>query len=329
MRSTQLFRTSFFLLCIIVPNAIFSQTANHVVISEIYGSGGNTGASYCRDFIELYNPASVPVDLAGWSVQYAAATSINWKVTALTGSIAAYGFYLVQEDSGGTAGAALPAPDAIGTINLSGTHGKIILCSSATALNDSNPSGVNVIDKVGYGSANGYEGSAPASYPSSSNAKSIERKARSSSTALLLASGGTDAVRGNGYDSDDNSADFVIQANINPQNSSADPETPVVDFIEPNFKNSVDAEDITTLNNYPNPFNPSTEITFAVARRGTVTLKVYDMLGRLVATLFDAAAEKNRRYTVTFNASRLCSGIYLSELNSSGAKTSRKMMLLK
>jgi Secretion system C-terminal sorting domain len=80
--------------------------------------------------------------------------------------------------------------------------------------------------------------------------------------------------------------------------------------------------------NYPNPFNPTTEIKFSVAKPGLVTLKVYDILGREVATLVNENLV-NGNYTATFNASKLASGTYVYQLNVGGVRISKKMMLLK
>jgi gliding motility-associated-like protein len=189
----------------------------HVVISEIYGGGGNTGATYKHDFIELYNPGNLPVDLTGWSVQYLSATGTGtWAATPLTGSIPAKGFYLIQEAIGATGTVNLPTPDAIGTLALSGTTGKVILSNSSTLLTGANPATAAVIDKVGFGpTATGFEGS-----PTSviSNTTSIERKASAASTVASLGVGGTEEFDGNGRDTDVNSADFVVTS-PNPQNS--------------------------------------------------------------------------------------------------------------
>ncbi len=80
--------------------------------------------------------------------------------------------------------------------------------------------------------------------------------------------------------------------------------------------------------NYPNPFNPVTEIKFSIAKEGMVTLKVYDVLGREVATLIDKQMG-NGNYTVDFNASKLSSGTYIYQLNVNGVRISKKMTLLK
>jgi predicted extracellular nuclease len=59
-----------------------------IVISQIYGGGGNSGATLTNDFIELYNRGDVPVDVTGWTVQYASSTGATWQTTALAGTIA-------------------------------------------------------------------------------------------------------------------------------------------------------------------------------------------------------------------------------------------------
>ncbi|MCX2575008.1 lamin tail domain-containing protein [Pedobacter sandarakinus] len=189
----------------------------HVVISEVYGGGGNTGASYKNDFIELYNPANTAVDLSGWSVQYSSATGTGtWQKTDLTGSIPAKGFFLIQAAAGTGGTVNLPTPDIIGTLALSGSTGKVILSSGNTALTGANPTGATIIDKVGFGpTATGFE-TTPT--PVISNTTSIERKASSTSTAATLALGGAEEFNGNGFDSDNNNADFVVTT-PNPQNS--------------------------------------------------------------------------------------------------------------
>ena len=86
--------------------------AAEVVINQLYGGGGNTGATYRNDFIELYNNGSSAKDLSGWSVQYASATGLSWSKIDLAGSIAAHGFYLVKAASGGSVGIEVPTADA-------------------------------------------------------------------------------------------------------------------------------------------------------------------------------------------------------------------------
>src|SRR5262245_27058272 len=71
------------------------------VLTPIYGGGGNGGSTYRNDFSELFNLGSTPVDLTGWSVQYASAGGTSWSVTPLTSVILQPGhYYLVQEAAG-------------------------------------------------------------------------------------------------------------------------------------------------------------------------------------------------------------------------------------
>lgn len=80
--------------------------------------------------------------------------------------------------------------------------------------------------------------------------------------------------------------------------------------------------------NYPNPFNPSTTINYTIPERGQVELKVYDVLGREIATLVKKEQQAGS-YEVRFDASKLTSGIYFYKLQSAGFVESRKMVLLK
>jgi len=81
-------------------------------------------------------------------------------------------------------------------------------------------------------------------------------------------------------------------------------------------------------NNYPNPFNPSTNIHYEIPNDGLVTLKVYDELGREVKTLVNQYLSKGR-YDINFNADNLASGIYFYRLQSGSFISTKKMLLLK
>lgn len=175
-----------------------------LVVGEVYAAGGNSGAVYSDDYVELFNRGASSVAVDGWTLQYASAASTSWSSTALGGTIPAGGRYLVQLASGGANGAALPAADATGTSNLAVTGGKVALVDDASALScgasaGSCSSASDVEDLVGYGSAADYEGSGAAPAGSATNA--VAR---------------TDFCT----DSDDNAADFSAAA-ANPQNSSS------------------------------------------------------------------------------------------------------------
>ena len=136
-----------------------------IVIAEVYGGGGNSGAYWKNDFVMLFNSGTDAVDLSTWSVQYASATGTTWYVTNLTGSIGPGQFYLVQEAAGAnTAATPLPTPDDTGTIAMSSSAGKVALVRNQTKLTDgflALPYG-EIEDFVGFGAASIYEGSAPA-----------------------------------------------------------------------------------------------------------------------------------------------------------------------
>ena len=166
--------------------------AGSVVVSQVYGGGGNSGATFKNDFIELYNRTGSTISLSGWSVQYAAAAGTSWQVTPLSGSIAPGKYYLVQEAQGAGGTLNLPAPDAIGTIPMSATSGKVALVNNSTALTGACPTGSNISDFVGYGTANCFEGGGAA--PTLSN-----------TTAALRLNGGA-------QDTDNNNVDFVAAA---------------------------------------------------------------------------------------------------------------------
>src|SRR5262249_48955967 len=126
----------------------------HVVISQLYGGGGNNGATYANDFVELYNPSGLTFDLTGWSLQYTSATGNGWEfpMQPLGGTIAPGEYYLISLASGGTDGLPLPAANINGEINMSSTTGKVALVSNFEALVGNCPLGdPDIVDFVGYG----------------------------------------------------------------------------------------------------------------------------------------------------------------------------------
>ncbi|HCI70816.1 MAG TPA: hypothetical protein DHV30_09570, partial [Balneola sp.] len=82
------------------------------------------------------------------------------------------------------------------------------------------------------------------------------------------------------------------------------------------------------LTNYPNPFNPTTEINFSLPESGEVSLKVYDMLGREVSTIVSSQMSAGT-HSVTFDASFLSSGIYIYRLTSGSTTITKRMTLIK
>jgi uncharacterized protein len=146
---------AFFSALLMMSGVAIAAPGTSVVISQVYGGGGNSGATYTNDFIEIFNPTQATVSLAGWSVQYASSTGSSWQTTALPQIMLQPGQYaLIQESQGAAGTTALPTPDASGTIAMSATAGKVALVSSTAALTGSCPtSDPSLLDFVGFGSA--------------------------------------------------------------------------------------------------------------------------------------------------------------------------------
>ncbi|WP_235545691.1 ExeM/NucH family extracellular endonuclease [Phycicoccus sp. Soil802] len=157
-----------------------------VVINEVYGGGGNSGATFNRDFIELVNKTTAAVDLSTWSVQYASAAGTSWSTkTNLTGVTIPAGGRVVVGGASGANGAPITA-DVDGGINLSGSAGKVALVDTQTALpgttcTDACSDLPQVVDFVGYGTANDWAGAGAA--PGTANATSVSRNSTSTNTA--------------------------------------------------------------------------------------------------------------------------------------------------
>ncbi|HYP40410.1 MAG TPA: S-layer homology domain-containing protein [Chloroflexia bacterium] len=183
-----------------------SEAPTSLVISQVYGGGGNSGALYTHDFIELFNPTSVPISVTNWSVQYASATGSSWQVSVLTGTVTLQPgqYFLVREAQGAGGTQALPTPDNIGSIAMGATSGKVALVNNTTPLTCGTGClpNANIIDFVGYGAtANSFEGSGPAPAPGNN-------------ASDLRAGGGC-------IDADNNSTDFTVITPPTPRNSAS------------------------------------------------------------------------------------------------------------
>jgi predicted extracellular nuclease len=228
-----------------------------VVISQVYGGGGNSGAPLANDYVELFNRSAAPVSLSGLSIQYASATGTGAfgsnPVVPLSGTLAPGQRYLVQL-AGGVAGSPLPAPDATGTINASASAGKFALVNGTAGLACNGGSAPcsqtqldQIIDLVGYGSANFFEGSGPA-------------PALSNTTAGIRAAGGC-------QDTNNNAADFSAGTPA-PRNSAAHA-TPCADAA-PAVASTSPANGATGV-----PLNANITVTFSepvAASAGAFTL---------------------------------------------------------
>ena len=248
VRTAILAATSLAIACLALtataPAAQANIAGTNVVISEVYGGGGNSGATFTHDFIELYNPTGAAVSLAGWSVQYRSTSGNTAQLTNLTGSIAAGGHYLVQEATQAAVGAPLPTPNVTGAIAMAAGSGQVILANDTVAVTavgnfaTAPPRPANVVDMVGYGTAASFE-------------------TQNTGTALTSSTSAQRAA--NGADTDQNNPDFT-EATPVPQNGSVGP-TPL-SLVDPPDQSSEVGETITgptlTVNGGVSPY------TFAV-----------------------------------------------------------------
>jgi predicted extracellular nuclease len=184
-----------------------------VVISQVYGGGGANGDPVQTDFVELFNRGNNPVSLDGWSIQYAAATgSGNFggtasQLTLLSGTLNP-GKYLLIQEALGSSSAGLPQADLRDEtpIEITAERGKVALVDQSSSLACNGGSKAcsaemlaHVVDRIGYGEANFYEGPAPA-------------VGGSRATALFRNLNGC-------QDGDDNRADFLSGAPL-PRNNT-------------------------------------------------------------------------------------------------------------
>ena len=180
-----------------------------MVISQVYGGGGNSSATYNQDFVELFNRSTATIDISGWSVQYASATGPggagDWAVTTIPASttVAPGKYFLIALATGATGGA-LPTPDLTNTaVNMSGSAGKVALVNNAVALNGTTAcSSATVVDVIGYGSTATCSETSPFITTGIDNTKSIFRKMNGCT------------------DDNNNSTDFEILA-VSPRNSAS------------------------------------------------------------------------------------------------------------
>ncbi|TCC49736.1 nuclease [Kribbella capetownensis] len=217
-------------LAVTLAAAPADAASTDVVITEVYGGGGNSGAPYTNDFIELTNNGTAPIDVSGWSVQYASATGSSWQVTDLAGSIAPGAAYLVQEGAGAGSGQPMPAPDATGSIMMAAGAGKVALVTNQTALacgTSACHDAAGVKDFVGYGSTASDSETSPA--PGLSNTTSATRKVPT-------------------QDADNNGAEFAA---VNPSPKTLTSTPPDPDPVDAKIHDIQGAAHLSPLNGKP------------------------------------------------------------------------------
>jgi hypothetical protein len=174
-----------------------------VVISQVYTGGGETGATFRFDFVELFNRGDSTVNLAGWSVQYRSPGATNWQLANLAPVMLAPGqHYLLQMASAGANGDFMPTSDSASGIALNPAGGQIVLLSNNTLTPPSPPPCPivpTVVDLFGYGAGIECSERNPAPAPVNTNAD------------LRVSNGCTD--------SNNNGADFAT-GTPNPRNTA-------------------------------------------------------------------------------------------------------------
>lgn len=190
--------------------AVPAFAVNDLRISQVYGAGGNSGATYNADYVEIYNAGTSSISLATYSIQYAATTGTSWSRANLSGSVAAGGYFLIQMSATGATGAAVPS-DLVASpaIAMAAGAGKVALMSNQTTITSgtSCPSSA-VLDLVGYGSGtNCFEGSGP-----------------TATISATLSATRKSSFTNKNIDTDSNPADFLT-ATPCPRNSATAPGT--------------------------------------------------------------------------------------------------------
>ena len=130
---------------------------------------------------------------------------------------------------------------------------------------------------------------------------------------------------------------YDVRAYYQPNGSTSDPDfISTFGQIAPSYNDgqkatAFAAQEVPTeysISNYPNPFNPTTTINYQLPENGFVTIKVYDVLGKEIATLVNEN-KSGGYYNINFDASKLTSGVYIYTINVNGFTQSKKMLLMK
>jgi len=284
-----------------LPNTLASQ----MVISQLYGGGGNSGASYTHDFVELYNRGNAPANITGWTLQYASSGGTVWSTTTLIGTVPPGHYYLVQQSSGGGGSVSLPAPDAIGTINLGASDGKLALVNTNVVLSGACPSSSTIVDLLGYGTANCSETGAAI--------------AMDNTSATFRGHGGCD-------ETNDNLADFS-GASPAPRNSASPAN--ICDL----WLGVGPAPTTLSLSRpWPNPSHARSRVSFALPVEARVRLTVTDVMGRRVASLLDGvmpAGEHEASWSGVGDGGQVQSGLYYFTLEVPGQRIVRSFVLVR
>ncbi|MGL5233229.1 MAG: lamin tail domain-containing protein [Empedobacter falsenii] len=273
---------------LVVITALSSLSFGQVVISQVYGGGGNSGAKYTHDFIELFNRGSQAVTLKGHSLQYASATgnvsAANTQVLADI-TIQPGKYYLIQQAKGNSGTDALPTPDQIPAtaLALGAMNGKVALVSNVDPITDVTDK--DIVDFVGFGTSNEYEGSGPTA--ALSNTDSAQRKLKGC------------------QDTNDNKNDFDVAAAA-PRNGQT----------AANVCTNLSTDNLTLAKAVSNTLWTNTASFNA---KDKTTVEVYNINGQLVK-YFEVKGVQN------VDVSSLVKGTYVVKTTSNGKSSTQKVV---
>lgn len=265
-----------------------SLSFGQVVISQVYGGGGNSGAKYTHDFIELFNRGSEAVTLKGYSLQYASATgsftATNTQVLADI-TIQPGKYYLIQQAKGNGGTDALPTPDQAPTafLSLGGSNGKIALVSNVDPITDVTDK--EIVDFVGFGTSDEFEGYGPIA-------------------ALSAVNSGQRKLKGC-KDTNDNKNDFDVAAAALRNGQTA-----------ANVCTNLSTDNLTLTKAVSNTLWTNTA-SFNVKDKTTV--EVYNINGQLVKS-FEVKDVQN------VDVSSLVKGTYVVKTTSNGKSSTQKVV---
>lgn len=284
----------FTLLSFVALAVTANAQVNHVVIAQVYGAGGNNGATYNQDYVMLYNPTSAEIDMSAYALQYVSATgpaSNNpWTLNAFPAGtkIAAGKYFLVGLNKGTSGvGVALPSPDydvpQATALALSGSNGKIVLTTATTSFGTSSqcPTAGTIIDFVAYGTTPNCSETSPTGTALTATTAAIRK-----------------TVSGVFVDTDNNLNDFTT-GTPNPLNSS---------FLS-----------VGDIKVFRSNFVKNTIVTNEINFGEKANVKIYNASGSLVKS---ASVEKN----TSLNVSSLPKGVYVVTGEVNGQSVSQKIV---